>query len=376
LDAFNIPKADDDELYRIAKQRICNYPLVQIIFTDGFIRNKAIKNKHDLDNMLLYWLVGDNPFIPNAFQELEENLELLQTEGSIRVFRKKLRQWKTIPFESTITEIELAAEYKRRGYAIEFEPILPNGRKAEFIASKDSLKIFFEIKRRFPKRFMEENAITNEFLYRFHNMEEPFVIRIELEKSFHRKHTDNAIKYIKNILRRLETTSFNAPYRFYYKENGVILAIINIDMILPKGDKGGISGFNLGGDIKKDWSILRNWIASAINQLHPNHPGVLVIQPYGLRPSKYDIENALLGDLRANGFRMGDSILAQRQIERLSAVIYIKKVLQEWGWVIEKFVYHNAYAKRKLSIDVFKGDNVIQFIPKKIDNARIEWHKI
>jgi len=369
-DIYEIARADKEELLAIAKQRIENFSILKRIYDDAFLF-RLVQRKSDPDNVLLFWLVNDNsidePIAIRLFQEVEENLELLQPENSIQKFKTKLRQWNTDHFESAIAELEFAAEYKRRGYRIELEPSLPKGKKADFCASKDSVKIYFEVTCIFWKRSLEENAIWNGLFVRLGRMDEPFVIGINLRKSFRREQTAKVARHIRKKLRQFERTSASPPFSFVYPESGE--PIIEIDVIdrLPKGEKGFISGGVFGGGIKRNWNDLRSKISSKISQLYPDYPGVLVVQPHGLEIGQYDVENALLGDLAVNiygepkAFRWKDRIFAKTKNKRLSAVIYYQKRLQASGYIKKKIVYHNPRAKTKLSPDVFEGENVTQF---------------
>lgn len=374
-------KRTDEELLAIAKQRIEDFSILKRIYDDDFL-SVLVRHKNDNENLLLFWLVTDNPAAISLFQEIEENLELLQPEDSIQKFKTKLKLWNTIPFESAIAELEFAAEYKRKGYWIELEPILPNGEKADFCASKDSVKIYFEVKCIFWEHSLEENAIMDELSDRLGRMDEPFVIGIEIKKSFRRNQTAKVARYIRKKLKQFEQVSASPPFSFVYPECGEPIIEIDVTKHLPKGEKGFILGGVFGGGLKGNWNDLRSKISSGISQLHPDYPGVIVIQPHGLGTGQYDIENALLGDLKVNlfgepkAFRGGDRIFAKNLNKRLSAVIYFEKRLQLSGYTKKKVVYHNLDPKTKLSTDVFKGENVTQFIPIKLDNGRICYKQI
>jgi len=384
-DINEITRADEGKLLERAKQRIEDLPILKGIYNDDFL-SLLVRNKYDYDNPLLFWLVNDNPTDEPIsiclFQEMEENLGLLQHEGSIQKFRVKLSRWNSIHFESAIAELDLAAEYKRRGYLIELEPSLPNGEKADFCASKDSVRIYFEVKCIFWRRSLEEEAIMDELFDRLGRMNEPFVIGIDIKRGLLRNQTAKVATYIQKKLRKLERASVSLPFSFVYPENSEPIVAIDVHVRLPKGERGFISGFNFGGGIKGDWRDLRSKISSGVSQLHPDYPGVIVIQPHGLSTSQYDIENALLGDLAWNPhlepkvFRWKDRIFARNKNTRLSAVIYYQRRLQASGYVKKKIIYHNPYAKARLSAEAFKGENVTQFMPIKLESGTLCYKKI
>jgi len=379
-DIYEITGTDEEELLAIAKQRIENFPILKRIYNDYFLSG-LVQRKSDLDNLLLFWLVTDNsidkPIAIHLFQEIEENLDLLQSEDSVQKFKTKLRRWNTDHFESAVAELEFAAEYKRRGYQIELEPVLPNGEKADFCASKNSMKIYFEVTCIFWKHSLEENAIMDDLSVRLGRMDEPFIIGINIKTSFQRGQTAKVARHIRKKLRQFERASVSPPFSFVYPESGEPIVEIDVMKRLPEGEKGFISGGVFGGGLKGNWSDLRSKISSKISQLHPDYPGVIVVQPHGLETGQYDIQNALLGDLGVNifgepkAFRGKDRIFARNKNKRLSAVIHSKRLLQESGYIRKIFVYHNPHAKTKLSTDIFKGENVIQFGLRKLDDGTV-----
>ena len=379
-DIHEIARANEKELLVVAKQRIENFSILKKMYDDDFL-SRLVRHKNDYDNLLLFWLVADNPIAIRLFQEIEENLEALQPENTQK-FQEKLRQWDTRHFESAITEIEFAAEYKRKSFQIEIEPTLPNGKKGDFCVRKGSLKIFFEVKNISPQRPHEDQLIINELEARYGRLDTPFVIGFDLKRSFHRKRVFEVVKHIEEKLEHLERTESEFPQSFVYPESGE--PIIKIDVIkrLPKGERGYISGGVFGGGIRGNWNDLRSKISSGISQLHPDYPGVIVVQPLGPETTDYDIENALLGDLAVNLFgeprlfRRKDRILAKNINKRLSAVIYYKKRLQASGYTKKKIVYHNPRVKTKLPTDIFKGENVTQFLPTKLDNGTVYYKQI
>lgn len=323
----------------------------------------------------------DNPAAIGFFQEIEENLEILQTD-CFQELSKKLRQCDTEHLESAITEIEFAADFHRKGFQIELEPTLPNGRKADFCASKDSLKVFFEVKNVFPQRSHEEEMIIDELEDRYSRLDTGFVIGFDLKKGFCRSQVSEVIKHVKRRLKDLGRTDGKLPQSFGYPENGEPIIEFSARKRLPAGERGYISGGVFGGGIRGDWNDLRRKISSGIGQLHPDHPGVLIVQSHGLSTVRFDVENALLGDLKVNLFgearlfRKGDSVLFRDGNKRLSAVVYCEKRLEGSVYTRRKIVYHNLNPKTRLSPEVFKGENVVQFLPTELDNGEIRLKQI
>lgn len=365
-DATDIIRTDEEKLMEIAKRRIENFPILKQIYDDNYVSILA-RNKYNYDNLLLHWLVTSNPVAIGVFQDVEENLNLLKPEDGVRKFKAKLRRWNTTYLESAIVELEFAADYKRRGYQIELEPCLPNCRKGDFCATKDSMKLYFEVKTIFWERSLKDQAIMDELLDRLDSFDEPFIVGVDIRKHFQRRQTAEVARFIRKKLIQLEETLVSIPVSFHYPESGEPIVSVDVHRRLSDEERGFISGFTFGGGLKGDWSDLRSKITSGVGQLHPNYPGVLVVRPYGLDTLRYDVENALLGDPKVDlhsdrVLRGPDRIFKKGKNERLSAVIYSEERLQESGYNTKtRFVYHNPYAKTKLSTNVFEGENVIQF---------------
>jgi hypothetical protein len=328
-----------------------------------------MQRKYDYNNLLLLRLVTshpiDNPAAIGMFQEVEDNLSLLKTEDSVRKFKAKLRGWDAVHLESAIVELEFAADYKRRGYQIELEPCLPNLRKGDFCVTKDSERIYFEVKTIFSKSSLKDEGIMDDLQIRLNSLDEPFKVTIDVGKGFGRAQTVEVTRFIRKKLRELYRTQVSVPISFHYPEEGVPIVNVEVHSRLSDGERGFISGFTFGGGLKGDWSDLRSKITSGVGQLHPNYPGVLIVRPYGLDSLRFDVQNALFGDLgidrHGRVIRGRDRIFKHGKNERLSAVVYYEKRLQGSGYMKTRFVYHNCCAKVKLPTNFFEGANVFQF---------------
>jgi hypothetical protein len=365
-DINELRREKDETLFKTAKQRIENCPILSEIYNDEFLL-EIVHRRNDYDNVLFTWLVADDQCAVNFFQKIEENLKLL-SEANVKKFKEKLRQWNTESFESTITEIEFAAEFARKGFQIEVDPILPNGRKGDFCISKGSLKIFFEVKIVFSPRSHEEELISLELDDKYNALNTRFVIGFDIKKDFQRSHVSKVMRHIENKLKYIERSASTLPQSFAYPDTGNPIVEIDVKAFLPEGEKGYIAGGLLGGGIRGNWNDLRRKISSGVNQLHPDYPGIIVVRPYRLATTKYDIENALFGDLKVSmlpgkslPFRGGHRIFGKNKNERLSAVAFCQKGLQTSGSISEIIIYHNPYAKTKLPHELFGGKNVTQY---------------
>ena len=169
----DIPRAPDRELMILAKKRLDNYPLLNSIYTDEFLE-ELVHKKHDLDNILLQYLVLQEPIIDEIFQEIEDNLDLLQPECSLQKYSNKLKQYDSTSFKSVVTELDVTSIFKRDGYQIKIEPTLPNGKVGDFLATKNGLSIYFEVKRLLTEKIIKQSAISFELLTRISGMNEPY----------------------------------------------------------------------------------------------------------------------------------------------------------------------------------------------------------
>jgi len=367
-----IAATEDTLLIQAAKQRICFGSILREVYDDTFLK-ELVQNKRDADNLLLFWLVNDNdidsPTANKIFEEIERNLVLFRSSTNFNILKSKLRQWNSIPFESTITELEFAAEYHERGYRIELEPALPNKRKGDFSAEKEEQKIYFEVKVVHKEASAKNQAAINELSSRCAKIDHPFLIgNIDVQETFQTNQSIAVAKFIEKKLKQLEASSDKLPTSFDYPDSDNPMITIDVNERLPNGEKGLVIGFTYGGGTTLKWTDIRKKIEGGVNQLHPNWPGVIIIQPQGLDYLKYDIENALFGDLsvfvkKAIPFRKGDRVFGKKKNTRLSAVIYYSKRLQDFGYSKKKTIYHNPFATKKLPRSIFEGENVTQFNP-------------
>jgi hypothetical protein len=368
---LEISKASDQELMVNARKRLSKYQILKEIYDDNFLR-QLIDNKGDRDNILLFWLVTDNEFdLPAAtrvFDEIEGMLSLFKSSSNFVLLSHKLRQWHSIPFESTVTELEFATEYLNRGYQIELEPPLPNGRKADFCACRGDEKIFFEVKVAYKEISALNDTTINELTERCDKVDHPFLITLNVEENFLRSQVIPAAQFIGKKLRELKVTSCDLPLSFEYPDSNNPILSVDVIKRFPEPEKGFVSGCTFGGGITSKWNDLRSKIEQGIKQLHPDFPGVLILARHHLDYTDYDVKNALYGDLSVNfltkpaqAFRTGDRIFGKQKNTRLSAVIHYEKILQNYGYARKKTVYHNPYTKRKLPKEVFEGENVTQF---------------
>jgi len=369
-DIYEIRRADANWLLSLARQRVASLPILRRIYDDEFLAN-LVQHKNDFDNLLLLWLVIDNRFdVSTAIQlleDIEKNLELFNSERDFNILKAKFRQWNTSAFESAVVELEFASEYFRKGFKIDLEPELPNNRKGDFCATKEDVKIYFEVKTIYEESTIDDQAIINELSDRFEKLDDPFIISIDLKEGFKRGQSVKASRYLQQQLRDIKEKSPNLPFSFDYPDNNSPIMTVDVIKRVADNEKGYISGFTHGGGIKGDWRDLRSKIASGVGQLDPNCAGVIIVKPHGLETTKYDIENALYGDLKVNFFgtpklfRSGDRIFAENKNNRLSAVIYYQERLHEKGFTKKKIVYHNPFAAIRLSADLFKGENITQY---------------
>lgn len=372
-DSYEISKADDSLLLTTAKKRISSHPHLQIVYDDKFLQT-LIQSKRDPDNLLLFWLVNENEFdSPTSkvlLKEMEKMLEIFANSNNFESLKLKLRQWHTIPFESTVTELDFAYEYFKRGYVIELEPCFSNNRKGDFSATNADRTIFFEVKLAYKETSKVNKAIIDELSRCCRRTKHKFYIEnIDVDETFQRTDLKTATKFIEEKLQEFKKTDSSAfPCTLYYPNKETPLIKIDIKERLQTSE-GFVGMYTYGGGITNKWADLRRKIEDGVSQLHPDFPGVIIFRPYGLDYLEYDIKNALCGDLsisfgrnsaETKWFRTGDRIFSPSKNSRLSVVVVYDKRLQNNGYTRRKIVYHNPFAIHKLPAEVFDGENVTQ----------------
>jgi hypothetical protein len=368
---LDISRTKDEELITKAKQKVHRYPILQCIYNDKFLRN-LIKRKRNRDNMLLFWLVVDEAAVPVAvklFEEIEAMLSPFKDDKNFSSLECKLRQWKNIPFKSTTMELEFAAEYFNRGYEIELEPSLPDGfRTSDFSGVKANQKIYFEVKIAYKQESVRNEAILNDLIERCEEVDQPFKIGLTVAEGFNMSQVIPASRFIGQKLRTLKHSVRNLPTSFHYPDAENPAITINVRNRLPEGERGYIDGSTYGGGIVTSWTDIRSKVEHGIRQLHPDFPGVIILGRHNLDYTEYDVINALYGDLAVDFYaqparevRTGDRIFAENKNTRCSAVIHYQKSFHEQGYTSKKTVYHNPFAKIRLSPEVFEGENVTQY---------------
>lgn len=258
-------RAGPSELLIRMEKKLLKYPLLKIVYSDDCLK-EIVKRRRSHDNELLKNLVLKSPVTHQILQELEDNLALLESEGALDSFSSKLRRWDSINFRGAVVELYFAALFKRMGYHIQLEPELPNGQKGDFLALKDGLRIYFELKTLVTRRFFVEDMIRSELISRLHDMDEPFDLSIEITEKMKRKQVIKLSKFIRDQVKEIDW-DVNIPFSFVYSENGDVLANIEVIKRFEIGETGFVSGFIYSGGIKTDYPDIRSKISDGIS--HP-----------------------------------------------------------------------------------------------------------
>ena len=185
------------------------------------------------------------------------------------------------------------------------------------------------------------------------------------------------------VLGKLEAIPSNQelPVEFSFTCGTDVLARINVvgkPNKLPYGYLGGLmrsEAFSVPGGKE-----IRRKISQKIPQLPKDEAGVIVIEPGQIFVHEEDVLNALYGDenavinLQDNSARLvriHNGAFSPRINTRLSAVIFFRK---KWDEKTQHFarirvVYHNPFAKKKLTEDFFDDVNVKQFVPMEDEHS-------
>lgn len=251
-------------------------------------------------------------------------------------------------FERAFFELQVGAVLRRKGHSITFDPILPNHRRADVLAEKDAVKVFFELKKLRPS---QTNRAVDSFV-----RELSFVIsqltgpKGLLENCHYQIHLgpelltclgngddlDNAViegtlnTLTKEIHERVNAGQFSFEIQnvglFSFDRNK---GIVDSAIIHPGGDA--------SLELKR---IIHSYLKDAHSQLHPEHPGIIIIQT----PSELDeslTERIVKGMFSAFGDRAS----------HVSTLVFLPLMYALPGpWALfNAFAVHNPAARQPAS---------------------------
>lgn len=192
-------------------------------------------------------------------------------------------------YESTRLELEIAAHLKRVAHSIEFRPSVPGGREADFIATHGAQATYFEIKR---FRASEHQASLQwlaqsvsfsltDIISRHPSLAERNIevaldhglcdllgMGPEVDAKVIDVITGQIIRGIEERAEQGEPCSFEIPS----------FAVVELG---PPGKPGLAVNYPAPTSLTELRRILRKPLTDAIEQLHPDRPGIIVVQTPG-----------------------------------------------------------------------------------------------
>lgn len=192
-------------------------------------------------------------------------------------------------YESSRLELEIAAHLRRFGHDIEFRPPIPNGREADFVTRNEAQAVYFEIKR---FRTSEHHAALqwlaqsvsfslSDIISRHpslaernievaldHGLSDLLGMGPEVDAKVIDVITGQIIRGVEERAQQGEVCSFEIPS----------FAVVEVG---PPGKPGLAVNYPGPTSLAELRRILRRPLTDAIEQLHPDHAGVIVVQTPG-----------------------------------------------------------------------------------------------
>ncbi len=192
-------------------------------------------------------------------------------------------------YESALLELQVAAHLKSTGHEIEFRPPLDTGKKADFSAAYAEQKTFFEIKRMQPsKRQQAMDTLGHEVGFATSDIESdpryPHLagkwFRIELDPYVAdllsgERDADNST--IRSIVTSIQREIANRTEK---QQTFEIPLLAKVTVVTERTESG--VNWPMASCQEELKRFLRAHLQNAIMQLHPDHPGVIVVQTPGL----------------------------------------------------------------------------------------------
>jgi len=385
LNIFELKEVEENVLLDLVYETLSKFPILKNIYSDGFLENLVKKRLH-FDNYLLWLLTSKEPYTIITWEEISKWLNLLKDSDAIFHFGEKLRSTKQEVFQSYLTELEFAGYYKEQGYEIELEPeVASTGKNPEFKIESNGFRVFFEAKNIFWEEILAMNEIETQIQGTLGKIEQPYAFSIHYTSKFRIRDVQPLRDFMISKLKSInEDQAF--PVRFLFPDEKEVLAKIVVfgrPKRLPYGylgASGRLDAFEIPGAKE-----IRRKISKKVGQLPKEEANVLIIAPGQIFVDVDDIDYALYGDEKilihkddwsTEVIRVRNGTFSPNMNTRLSAVIFFKKKLNSMSQnsICNKLVFHNPFAKKKLSKTFFEDNNVRQFIPIEDEKSiRMVW---
>jgi hypothetical protein len=284
-----------------------------------------------------YWLQSKGLKPLEYLYGLGKNLMVL--EGCLRLpsVLKDLRQPGN--YESATLELEIAALLKRAGHEVEFRPSLPNGRSSDFVIRSLDQVVYFEVKK--LKESDRQKAISelgtmvaSTLTSLTNNPAQPQLqgkhyeividatVFFSLGRGF--EPDNQTIEQVRQTIEQqiILNPEGNLPIEF------VIPSIASVK-ITNGPQEGSTVLYPMASPDMELGRILRNHFMDAVEQLHPAHPGIIIVQ------TPAELEKGLSHEVIAN-------LLVQigPKAHRLSSVLF----LPTFNWMPQPWSLFKPFA--------------------------------
>lgn len=189
-------------------------------------------------------------------------------------------------FERALFELQVGAILRRKGHSITFDPLLPNGRRADILAEKDAVKVFFELKK--LRRSQTDRAVdwfVRELSFLISQLTGPggrlenchYQIRLGPELLMCLGNGDDMDKAV--IAGTINALKAEIDERVNAGE--VSFEIQNVGVFSFDPNKGIVDStlsHPRGGASPELKRIIHSYLKDAYSQLHPGRPGIIMIQ--------------------------------------------------------------------------------------------------
>ena len=254
---------------------------------------------------IYYWLLSTGLVPLQALYGLGRDLLIL--DGSLRLTSVIDDLKNPCNYESAMFEVDIAAHLKRCLHSIEFRPRLPNGKESDFVARFEGQQVYVEIKRlQESQTQLALNHLSQSVAFSLsdltkrstHSAVKEANYKVEFDTGLvgllgGDPESDEAV--IERIKQRIleevsERAERNQPIDF------VIPSVARVS-VWTSGERTAevtCPAATSQAELKR---IVRGHFRDAIEQLHPDHAGMMVLQtPGGLEP---DVTQLVLSGLLA-----------------------------------------------------------------------------
>lgn len=321
-----------------------NVTRVAQVFNEDWGKKSGLNGIH-------YWLVMKGTMALEFLYGLGEDLRQVESAEGLESIIRRLRS--PDEFERALFELQVGAVLRRKDHCITFDPLLPNGRRADILAEKDGVKVFFELKKLRPSQtdravdwFVRELSFLISQLTGPRGCLENCHYQIQLGPELltclgNGDDMDKAV--IAGTINALKTEiheRVNAGELSFEIQNVGLFSfdpnkgIVDSAIIHPRG--------GASPELKR---IIHSYLKDAYSQLHPEHAGIIMIQT----PSELDesLTNRIVKGLFS---ALGD------RASHVSALVFLPLMYSLPGpWALfNAFAVHNPAAPRAASqLDAF-----------------------